>query len=70
MSVFFIWFAFVSFLGTTFMAGAHVVDGINYWELVEIQSIGGYATAIAGSTFLASGLVTKYLKPSVITTTI
>jgi hypothetical protein len=71
MSVFFIWFAFVSFLGTEFMAGAHVIEGINVWELVQIQTVGGYVTAIAGSTFLAGGLYSKYLKPSVaITTTI
>jgi hypothetical protein len=69
MSVFFIWFSFVSFLGTEFMAGAHVVGGINVWQLIEIQSIGGYVTAIAGSTFLAGGLITKYIKPSAAITT-
>jgi hypothetical protein len=69
MAVFFIWFSFVSFLGTEFMAGAHVVGGINVWELIEIQSIGGYVTAISGSTFLAGGLYTKFLKPSAAITT-
>lgn len=64
MSVFFFWLSFMSFMGTSFMAGAHVVNGINVWELVEIQTIGGVATAIAGSTMLAGGFVTKIFLPS------
>lgn len=62
MSIFLFWFAFVSFLGTEFMAGAHVVEGINVWELVRIQTIGGIATAISGGSLLASGLVVNLIK--------
>jgi hypothetical protein len=69
MSVFFIWFAFVSFLGSEYMASAHVVDGINLWQAVPFQTIGGYATAITGGTLVAGGLFTKYIKPSTSITT-
>ncbi|MHA1887333.1 MAG: hypothetical protein ACTSX0_04855, partial [Promethearchaeota archaeon] len=42
MSLFFFWLSMISFLGTNFMASAHVISGFNYWQLVEIQSLGAY----------------------------
>ena len=64
MSLFFFWFSFVSLLGTNFMAGAHMVNGVNYWQLVEIQSIGTYVTAFAGISMLGGGFLVKQFKPS------
>jgi hypothetical protein len=63
MAGFFLWFSFVSFLGTGFMANAHVVEGFNVWQLVEIQTIGGVATAIAGCSMLVGGGIMKMIKP-------
>jgi len=64
MSMFFFWLSLMSFLGTNFMASAHVVQGINAWELVEIQSIGAYTTLIAGVSMLSGGFILKQFKPS------
>ena len=64
MSMFFFWLSIVSFLGTTFMASAHVVQGINVWQTVEIQSIGSYTTAILGVSMLGGGFILKQFKPS------
>jgi hypothetical protein len=64
MSIFFFWLSLTSFLGTNFMASAHVVQGINVWELVEIQSIGAYTTLIAGVSMLGGGFILKQFKPS------
>ena len=64
MSMFFFWLSLVSFLGTTFMASAHVIDGINVWEMVEIQSIGAYATLAVGASMLGGGFILKQFNPS------
>jgi hypothetical protein len=64
MSMFFFWLSFVSFLGTNFMAGAHLVSSINIWQLVEIQTIGSYVTSAIGLTMLGGGLVVKQFMPS------
>jgi hypothetical protein len=64
MSIFFFWLSFVSFLGTNFMAGAHLVSSINIWQLVEIQTIGSYVTSAIGLTMLGGGLVVKQFMPS------
>ncbi|MFX0034900.1 MAG: hypothetical protein ACFE9I_04570 [Candidatus Hermodarchaeota archaeon] len=71
MSIFFFWLAFVSFLGTSFLADAHVVNGINFWETIEIQFIGGIVTTITGSLMLTSGLIINQIKQrSILTRTI
>jgi hypothetical protein len=64
MSMFFFWLSFASFLGTNFMAGAHLVSSINIWQLVEIQTIGSYVTSAIGLTMLGGGLVVKQFMPS------
>jgi hypothetical protein len=58
------WLSAVSFLGTSFMADAHVVGGINVWELIEIQSIGGYVTLFSGISALSAGLIFNKIRPS------
>lgn len=62
MSLFLFWLSFVSFLGTEFMSGAHVLQGINVWETLQIQSIGAWVTAISGGTMLTSGLIFSRFK--------
>ena len=65
MSMFFFWISIVSFLGTTFMAGAHVIQsGLNVWELVEIQSLGAITSSVIGASMLGGGFIIKQLKPS------
>ncbi|MHA1610425.1 MAG: hypothetical protein ACTSYU_00100 [Promethearchaeota archaeon] len=64
MSLFFFWLSIVSFLGTNFMAGAHVVSSINIWQLVEIQTIGSYVTSAIGISMLGGGLIVKQFMPS------
>ena len=64
MSMFFFWLSLMSFLGTNFMASAHVVQGVNLWQLVEIQSIGAYATLITGVSMLSGGFILKQFNPS------
>ena len=62
MSFFFFWLAAFSFLGSEFMRGAHVVDGINVWQVVEIQTLGGIVTALVGSSMFAGGAVVYQIK--------
>lgn len=62
MSLFLFWLSFVSFLGTEFMAEAHVLQGINVWETLQIQSIGAWVTGISGGTMLTSGLIFNQVK--------
>ncbi len=64
MSMFFFWLSLMSFLGTNFMASAHVVQGVNVWQLVEIQTIGAYATLITGVSMLSGGFILKQFNPS------
>ncbi|MHA1746579.1 MAG: hypothetical protein ACTSWW_11300 [Promethearchaeota archaeon] len=64
MSLFVFWLSLVSFLGTTFMAGAHVVDGVNIWEIVQIQTYGSYITLAAGVSMLGGGFILKQFNPS------
>ena len=52
-----LWFSAVSFLGTEFMRDAHVVSGVNVWELVDIQSIGAFITLFGGASTLSMGLI-------------
>lgn len=70
MSVFFFWMAAVSFLGTTFMRDAHVIEGVNVWEFVGWQITTGYVITIIGSSMLVSGLIIHKFKPSKSLTTI
>jgi len=58
-----LWLSAISFLGTTFMADAHVVGGINVWEMIEIQSLGAYITMVGGVATLSSGLIYNRIKP-------
>ena len=64
MSMFFFWLSIMSFLGTNFMASAHIVQGINTWQLVEIQSIGAYTALLTGVSMLGGGFILKQFKPS------
>jgi hypothetical protein len=64
MSMFFFWLSIMSFLGTNFMASAHVISGVNIWQLVEIQTIGAYATSVVGASMLGGGFILKKFKPS------
>lgn len=57
MSTFLFWLAAVSFLGSTFMADAHNIAGVNIWQTVGYQYVGGAIIAIAGTSMLASGLI-------------
>lgn len=62
MSMFLFWLSIVSFLGTEFMSGAHVLQGVNVWETLQIQSTGAWVTAISGGTMLTSGLIFSRFK--------
>jgi hypothetical protein len=62
MSLFFFWLAAFSFLGSEFMRDAHVVDGINLWQTVEIQFFGGVATALVGTSMVAAGAIVYQIK--------
>jgi hypothetical protein len=64
MSIFFFWLSIVSFLGTNFMAGAHMSYGVNIWELVQAQNIGAWTTGILGISMLSGGFILKQFKPS------
>jgi len=62
MSLFFFWLAFASFMGSEFMRGAHVVNGVNIWQTVQIQFMGGLVTTVIGSTMLSGGLILHFVK--------
>ena len=64
MSLFFFWLAATSFLGTTFMAEAHVVDGVNVWQVVDFQFLGGAITAIIGTSMMSTALIYSRIRPS------
>ena len=64
MSLFFFWLAAVSFLGTEFMRGAHVIDGFNVWTTVDFQMLGGVVTAIIGTSMLSTALIYNQIRPS------
>ena len=62
MSFFFFWLAAFSFLGSEFMRDAHLIDGINVWQVIQIQTTGGIVTALVGSSMLAGGAVVYQIK--------
>jgi hypothetical protein len=64
MSLFFFWLGATSFLGTTFMADAHVVGGINVWTTIDIQFIGGIITSLIGASMLSTALIYNQIRPS------
>ena len=64
MSLFFFWFAAVSFLGTQFMRDAHVIGGVNVWQTVNFQFLGGVITAIIGTSMLSTALIYSRIRPS------
>jgi hypothetical protein len=68
MSVFFIMLGFFSFLGSEFMRDAHVIVGVNVWQIVQIQFTGGIVTTAIGSSMLVGGFVIhKFKKSSTLT---
>lgn len=64
MSLFFFWLGAASFLGTSFMADAHVVNGLNIWQTIEIQFIGGVVTSLIGASMLSTALIYNLIRPS------
>jgi hypothetical protein len=64
MSLFFFWLAAVSFLGTEFMRGAHMVGGINVWTTVDFQFLGGVLSSMVGVSMLSTALIYKQIRPS------
>ena len=64
MSLFFFWLGAVSFLGTHFMADAHVVGGINVWQTIELQFLGGVVTSAIGVSMLSTALIYNQIRPS------
>lgn len=62
MSFFFFWMALISFGGTEMLRGAHVIDGVNYWEFLNFQILSGYLITAVGSTMLTSGLIIQVYK--------
>jgi hypothetical protein len=64
MALFFFWLGAASFLGTTFMADAHIVNGVNIWQTIEIQFIGGVITSIIGASMLSTALIYSQIRPS------
>ena len=64
MSLFFFWLAATSFLGTEFMRGAHVIGGVNVWQTVDFQMLGGVITAIIGASIMSTALIYNQIRPS------
>ena len=64
MAMFFFWLGAASFLGTGFMANAHVVGGINVWQTIEIQFLGGVVTSLIGASMLTTALIYSQIRPS------
>ncbi|NVM45959.1 MAG: hypothetical protein HWN79_13665 [Candidatus Lokiarchaeota archaeon] len=64
MALFFFWLGAASFLGTSFMADAHVVGGINVWETIELQFLGGVVTSLIGASMLSTALIYHLIRPS------
>lgn len=64
MSLFFFWLGAASFLGTRFMADAHVVGGINVWQTIELQFLGGVVTSLIGASMLSTALIYSLIRPS------
>ena len=62
MSTFLFWLAAVSFLGSTFMADAHTIDGVNVWQTVGYQFVIGGIIAAGGGTMFASGLILHIMR--------
>ena len=63
-SLFFFWLAATSFLGTEFMRGAHIIDGVNVWQTVDFQMLGGVITSIIGASMLSTALIYSQIRPS------
>jgi hypothetical protein len=57
-----LWLSALSFLGTTFMAEAHVSGGINVWQTIEIQSLGAFITLFGGVSTFSAGLIYNQIK--------
>ena len=63
ISTIFFWLSIFSFTATGFMADAHIIDGINFWQIIEIQTIGAVLNLIAGISTLSVGLVFFKIRP-------
>jgi hypothetical protein len=71
MSMFFFWLAILSFIGSPWLADAHVTStGINVWQMIEIQFVGGGVIAATGGSMLAGGLVLHLIKAPSLTRTL
>ncbi|KKN12434.1 hypothetical protein LCGC14_1016580 [marine sediment metagenome] len=43
------------------MRDAHVVNEVNIWKTVEIQFMGGFITAVIGTSMLSGGLILHFV---------
>ena len=64
ISLFFFWLAATSFLGTEFMRDAHIIEGVNVWQTVDFQMLGGVITSIIGASMLSTALIYNKIRPS------
>ncbi|MHA2006740.1 MAG: hypothetical protein ACXABO_04335 [Promethearchaeota archaeon] len=64
MSAFFFFLGVMSFMMTGFLANAHVVEGINVWQTIELQMMGGIAVTVVGTSMLSGGLILHFVKPT------
>jgi len=64
MSLFFFWLAATSFLGSEFMRDAHYIDGVNVWQTVDFQYLGGFITLAIGTSMLSTALIYNRIRPS------
>ena len=63
VSMFLFWLAIVSFLGSTFMRDAHMVQGVNIWQAVGYQYVIGAIIAGVGTTTLTAAFVIHKVRP-------
>ncbi|MFX0135738.1 MAG: hypothetical protein ACFFDN_18995 [Candidatus Hodarchaeota archaeon] len=64
MSLFFFWLGGITLLGSEFMRAAHIVDGVNVWQTIEIQFIGGVITTAIGASMLSTALIYHKIRPT------
>jgi len=64
IALFFFWLGATSFLGTEFMRGAHIIDGVNVWQVVDFQFAGGVIATIVGVSTMSTALIYSRIRPS------
>jgi len=64
MSAILFGFAFVSFFGTHFLADMHIVQGVNIWELIDLQYFIAWTNLIGGISLLSGGLIMYRISPT------